>query len=266
MRYILLLFLLHIYLHALDIEKPKVYSSENIKNWLMSEKLDGIRAIWNGKVLLSKNGHTIHAPKTFTQNFPPFKLDGELWTKRNDFENIQSIVLDKTPTLQWNEITYNIFEVPFEKGDFLQRLQKAKDWFNKHPNNVVKFIPQHLCEGETSLNKFLDQMVKKKAEGIIVKNLNLPYIAKRHDNILKVKRFYDAEGKIIGIQRHKNGVLKSLTLKLKNNVIFNLGGGFTKAQRKKIYFEGEIVTFKYYGFTKKGKPKFASFLRIRKSE
>ena len=35
------------------------------------------------------------------KDFPPFELDGELWTKRNDFENIQNIVLDENPTIKW---------------------------------------------------------------------------------------------------------------------------------------------------------------------
>ena len=56
----------------------------------MSEKLDGIRAYWDGKELLSKNGNKIYAPNWFLDKLPPFDLDGELWTKRDDFENIQN--------------------------------------------------------------------------------------------------------------------------------------------------------------------------------
>ena len=43
------------------------------------------------------------------KDFPPFPLDGELWTKRGDFENIQSIVLSKQESKDWENITYNIF-------------------------------------------------------------------------------------------------------------------------------------------------------------
>ena len=56
----------------------------------MSEKLDGIRAYWDGKEFRSKNGNKIYAPSWFLDNLPPFELDGELWTKRDDFENIQT--------------------------------------------------------------------------------------------------------------------------------------------------------------------------------
>ena len=83
--------------------------------------------------------------------------------------------------------------------------------------------------------------------------------------ILKVKKFFDDEGLVIG-HNYKNGKFKSLKLELKNKVIFNLGGGFSNEQRLNPPKIGEIVTFKYYGFTKNQKPKFASFLRIRNKE
>jgi DNA ligase-1 len=52
----------------------------------------------------------------------------------------------------------------------------------------------------------------------------------------------------------------------KDETIFNLGGGFTELERVNPPKIDDIVTFKYYGFTKNKKPKFASFLRIRKNE
>jgi len=84
------IFLFNITLFA---QKPKllllkVYKDQNITGWVMSEKLDGIRAYWNGKNLLTRSGKIIYAPKWFTKNYPPFPIDGELWSKRGDFENI----------------------------------------------------------------------------------------------------------------------------------------------------------------------------------
>ncbi len=73
------------------------------------------------------------------------------------------------------------------------------------------------------------------------------------------------EGEVISINiSKKTEVLKSLKIKLFNGITFNLGGGFTKKQRENPPKVGSIITFKYYGFTKKGKPKFASFLHERK--
>ena len=231
----------------------------------MSEKLDGIRAYWNGKELLTKNGNKIYSPENFTKNFPPFPLDGELWSKRDDFENIQSIVLDKVPSSKWSEITYNIFEAPNSSGNFQERLKKVENWFLKHDNKNAKVIKQIKCKNKTMLDEFLEEILLKKGEGVIIKNPNLSYINGRNVNSLKVKKFYDMEGEIININ-YNNEKMKSLVLKLQNGVIFNLGNGFSKKNRENPPKIGEIVTFKYYDFTKNGKPKFASFLRIRKKE
>jgi DNA ligase-1 len=78
----------------------------------MSEKLDGMRAIWDGNTLKSRLGNNILAPQWFLDGFPPFAIYRELWTKRGDFENIISIVRQQTPDNRWQTIIYNIFEGP----------------------------------------------------------------------------------------------------------------------------------------------------------
>ncbi len=267
MRY-LLLFLLFLNLYSYELQKAKIYdkSKHNITNWYMSEKLDGIRAYWNGKEFISKNGNKIYAPDWFIKDFPNFELDGELWSKRDDFENIQNIVLDINPTSKWNEITYNIFEVPNTEGNFDKRLEKIKSWLDKNPNNFIKIIPQKICKNDSELNNYLKELIDKKAEGLIVKNPELDYFTGRSENILKVKKFYDDEALVIGLNYSKDNKFKSLKLKLENGVIFNLGGGFSDKQRENPPKIGDIVTFKYYDLTKNNKPKFASFLRVRKKE
>ena len=252
---------------AFEVQKPKVYDEQDISGWYMSEKLDGIRGYWDGKNLYTKNGNLINTPKEFTKNFPPFALDGELWSKRDNFEFIQSIVLDKKPSSSWENITYNIFEVPNSKGNFKTRLEKARKWFEKYPNSNVNIIKQIVCKNEKHLLTYLDKIVKLKGEGIIVKDPSQPYHTGRSPYILKVKKAYDMEGIVIGYNYKKDGkTFKSLKLKLENSVIFNLGGGFSDKQRKEPPKVGDVVTFKYYGFTKNGKPKFSSFLRVREIE
>lgn len=181
MKHLIILCILILNSYAVEIQKANTYNKKvhEIKNWYMSEKLDGIRAYWNGKELISKNGNKIHAPDWFIKSFPKFKLDGELWTKRDDFENIQSIVLDKKPSEDWNKITYNIFEVPNQEGDFLKRLEKLKVWLSFNSNKYIKIIPQYKCKNKNHLDLYLEELLNKKAEGIIIKNPNLDYFTGR---------------------------------------------------------------------------------------
>lgn len=261
--FITLLLFLSTHLYCTELQKAKLFNyTQNIDNWLMSEKLDGIRAYWNGKELKTRQGNSIQAPAWFTQNFPPFELDGELWSKRMDFENIQSIVLGHPDNLKWQQITYNIFEVPNASGDFIQRLKKAQQWFLEKDNTNVRIIPQKICKNKDDLEEFLKEVTQNKGEGVMLKNPNALYEKGLSDSLLKVKKFEDMEGKVIGITYNKTQ-LKSLIIELPNKITFNLGNGFTQEQRQLPPIIGSIVTFKYYGFTKNGKPKFASFLHLR---
>jgi len=52
---------------------------------MMSEKLDGMRAVWKGGGLLTRNNHPIHYPPYFTDAWPKETLDGELWLGRGQF-------------------------------------------------------------------------------------------------------------------------------------------------------------------------------------
>lgn len=252
---------------AEKLQKPKVFKGdEDITGWVMSEKLDGIRGYWDGQQLRTRKGKVIHPPKWFVKNFPNFKLDGELWSKRSKFEFIQSVVMDSKPGDEWNQITYNIFEVPDTEGDFLTRLKKAEDWFAANPNKYVRIIPQIKCEGKAHLESFVQEIKSKKGEGVIIKDPKQPYHAGRSPYVLKVKNHDDMEGKVIAVNPGKGrfkGMMGSLTLELENGLTFKIGTGFKKKDRINPPKIGSIVTFKHFGFTKKGKPKFASFMRVR---
>ncbi len=63
---------------------------------------------------------------------------------------------------------------------------------------------------------------------MIIKNPNLSYETGRTNNSLKVKEFFDDEGKVIAHNFNKDGSFKSLKVELKNKTTFNLGGGFKK--------------------------------------
>ena len=265
MRYLIYVTLFSLLLLA---EKPKLlllktYKDQNITGWVMSEKLDGIRAYWDGKNLLSRGGNIIHAPKWFTKNYPPFEIDGELWTKRGDFENISSIVRDKTPSKEWIEITHHIFEVPNAKGTLFERLKKVE----LYQDSIIKIVPQIFIRDKNHLQQFLMDIESKGGEGVVVRDPKALYIAKRTSKALKVKTFLDKECKITaynGGHGKYSGILGSVTCQMDNNVTFKIGSGFSIDERKDPPSIGSVITFKYKEMTKYGKPRFPVFLRVRK--
>jgi len=243
----------------------KVYKDQNITGWVMSEKLDGIRAYWDGKNLISRGGKIIHAPKWFIKDYPPFEIDGELWTKRGDFENISSIVRDKTPSDEWKSIRHYIFEVPNAEGSLFDRLKKLKPYAGKN----IRIIKQIRIKDKTHLRQFLEEIEAKGGEGLVVRDPYASYINKRTSKALKVKTFQDEECKVLGYTKGKGkykDVIGAILCQLNNGTQFKIGTGLSDALRAAPPKIGEIITFKYQKFTKNGKPRFPVFLRAREGE
>jgi DNA ligase-1 len=240
----------------------KKYKNQNVNNWVMSEKLDGIRAYWDGKQLLTRSGKIIHAPKWFTKDYPSFELDGELWTKRADFENISSIVSRKIATNKWKEVKHYIFEVPNASGNLFERLDKVKPYENRY----IKLIKQIKIKNKNHLEEFLKEVESKKGEGVVVRDPKALYINKRTSKALKVKTFLDAECEVLGYTKGKGkfiGLVGAIKCKLPNGIVFKIGSGLSNHDRRYPPNIGDTITFKYKELTKYGKPRFASFLRIR---
>jgi len=249
------------------LKNYKISSSndKNISNWLMSEKLDGIRAYWDGKQLLTRNGNIIHAPKYFTKNYPSFEVDGELWSKRGDFENIASIVLDKTPSKNWNQIKHYIFEVPNQSGGILKRLEIVKPF----ESNIFKIIPQIKIRDKKHLDTFLHEIESQKGEGVVIRDPKALYINKRTSKVLKVKTFHDMECRVMGYTKGKGkfeDVIGAIKCQLENEIEFKIGSGLSYHDRKYPPKIGTLITFKYKEFTKYGKPRFPVYLRVAKQK
>jgi len=248
----------------LDLLLLKTYKDQNITGWVMSEKLDGIRAYWNGTHLISRGGKIIYAPKWFTRNYPPFEIDGELWTKRGDFENISSIVRDKRPGTEWEKIKHYIFEVPHAEGGLFERLKKVKPFADK----TIRIIKQIPIKDRTHLRLLLKEIEEKGGEGLVVRDPRAPYINKRTSKALKVKTFQDAECEVLGYTKGKGkykGLVGALVCKLSNETEFKIGSGLSNKERVNPPKIGTMVTFKYQNFTKYGKPRFPVFLRVREN-
>lgn len=251
-----------------ELMLPEVYTDEvDVSGWLMSEKLDGVRGYWTGRELLSKNGVVFSPPDVFLHNFPPFALEGELWGGRGTFTQTVSVVNTQGQHDGWHTLKFAVFDVPKEKGGFLQRIAKAKAWFVQHPAAYAYVIEQKQIEESLDIEVELKRIEELGGEGLVVRSANGLYTGGRSAEILKVKSFMDAEATVI---KHLPGKgrnaerLGALLVEEENGTRFKLGGGFTDKERESPPPIGSIVTFKYYGRYPSGKPRFPSFLRIRK--
>jgi DNA ligase-1 len=269
--YCLLLFLLAVTTSAKpapELLLAKIYNkSIDIKRYLVSEKLDGVRAFWDGKQLVSREGNRFNAPVWFIQDFPKQALDGELWIARNRFQQTVSIVRKDHPVdKEWRQISYQLFELPNAEGSFEQRVQAMQALVNKLAIPHLKVIKQYRLKNTTLLTKKLDEVVAQGAEGLMLHRADALYQSGRSDVLLKVKKYQDAEARVIEYLSGKgrfSEVMGSIIVEDDTGRRFKIGTGFTLQQRKNPPAIGSMITYKYFGRTKKGLPRFASFLRVR---
>ena len=238
----------------------------NIAEYFISEKLDGVRARWTGTQLLTRNGNVIHAPVWFTHNWPDVALDGELWTQRSSFESIASIVLSHTPDDRWKTVMMMVFDIPISDVPFASRLSTMESLVRGADSHSLALVPQFTLSSQLLLEARIDEVTAKGGEGLMLHHKAAFYQSGRSNQLLKAKRYSDAEAKVIGYVKGKGkfaGMMGSLIVETPDGMQFKIGTGFSVQQRRFPPPVNCWITYKHFGVTKKGIPRFASFRHIR---
>jgi len=274
----LLFLLLHTQINALTLVqlKPAIQHAaaykivDDISQYWVSEKLDGIRGFWNGKQLLTRQGNIIHSPRWFTRNWPPNVMDGELWIARDQFQKTLSCItrinIDEDC---WRNVRFMIFDLPKHTGTFTERIKAMKELTRKAMSAHLIMIKQFKLKNTDQLENTLRTIIANKGEGLMVHRDSAYYHVGRTTNIMKLKRHQDAEATVIeyiGGKGKYQGMLGSLKVKTATGIVFKIGSGFSDDERANPPPIGSIITYKYNGKTQAGIPRFARFFRIRKNE
>jgi DNA ligase-1 len=239
----------------------------DIQRYWVSEKLDGVRAYWNGSVFLSRGGNRYTAPEWFTIGFPLEPLDGELWMGRGRFQQLVGAVRTQQPVDEaWRQIRFMVFDLPAEELDFSQRLVRLEELLADIDSPYIQLVRQYRITDHQALMQQLEQTVASGGEGLMLHHEDALYLAGRSDDSLKVKPYLDAEARVLEHLPGKgkfSGLLGSLLVESMNGKRFRIGSGLSDNERRHPPPVGAIVTYKYHGYTADGIPRFPSYLRIR---
>jgi DNA ligase-1 len=233
---------------------------------LVSEKLDGVRAVWDGKVLRFRSGRVVAAPAWFTAKLPKESLDGELWVGRGQFDTVSGTVRKAKPVdAEWQKVNYMVFELPAGAGRFKDRALAIESIVNATAWPQLQAIEQTAVANRATLQAKLDDVVQGGGEGLMLHLASAPLATGRSDVLLKLKPLSDAEATVVGYIAGKGkyvGMVGALVVKTADGQRFNLGTGLSDAQRKSPPAIGSKVTYTYRDVTPSSKPRFASFLRV----
>lgn len=235
----------------------------------VSEKLDGVRALWDGRTLRFRSGRTVAAPAWFIAKLPATPLDGELWMGRGTFDALSGAVRRTQPQdAEWQQLKYMLFELPKAQGPsttFTQRIWQMQAIVKTAGWPQLQAVEQTEIASHVALQMRLKAVIAAGGEGLVLHRASAPVTRGRSDVLLKLKAVQDAEAVVVGHEPGKGkfeGMLGALDVETASGLRFKLGTGFSDAQRQNPPAIGSTVTYSYRDVTPAGKPRFASFLRV----
>lgn len=240
------------------------------EGFLVSEKFDGVRAVWDGQQLRFRSGRFIAAPEAFVRNLPDHPLDGELWLGHGRFDRLSGVVRQQQPDeLAWRDVRYLVFDAPGWPGPFESRWQGLQTVISAVGQPWLLRVEQFRLSDSASLQQRLQAVVRAGGEGLVLHRSDAHWRPGRSDALFKLKPELDDEAQVVGYQPGKGrhaGLTGALKVRTPEGQRFELGSGLSDAQRRHPPELGTWVTYRYRDRTPAGVPRFATFVRIRPSE
>lgn len=246
------------------------YPVKNGTWFALTQKLNGVRATYYKGRLMSRTGLPYdgldHITRLLSEISTDMVFDGELTLAQSDgmsdneaFRTATGII--NSDSEHKTQIRYTIFdavkEEEFDNGasEETYKVRRARlDEMSERlcDNKYVSVLPT-LYTGTNieEIDILLDKMVAEDKEGLMI-NLDVPYKRKRHNGILKVKRFYTMDLRVVGVEEgtgRLSGVLGALVLEYMGNEV-RVGTGFSDALRIHMWenrddIVGSICEVKY---------------------
>jgi len=242
----------------------KKYDGADPTGLWASDKLDGVRAYWNGHQLLSRNGNPFDAPKWMTDLLPAdLHLDGELYAGPGMFHVAVGAARSKGAGDTWRNIKFMVFDAPSVDGIFLERFQAARDAVLRaeqtHGDGCpVQIVTHTQVRSERHLWKLHRMATATGIEGTMLRDPHSTYHRRRHGSLMKIKDHRDSEAVVIS---HKPGLDK--------------GSYVVRDQRRGVEFSlaalqparpGATVTYRFQELTRHGVPRHPVMIAVRDYE
>lgn len=255
------------------------------KKWRISEKIDGVRRLFykqeNGIVIAySKSGkvdpYLDHINKWFEQSFFPSNMvyDCELVDNDSYFSDVDSFIMrtetNAKASQEYRDNKLDLIALCFDlfdpNGDIRigsERTKILNDLFFGNligePVLVVPILGYMYGADEESLQELMMLIKKRKGEGLMLMNMDSPYIFGRSKELIKVKRVEDFIGKIITYEIARPdskiaGGVAALICEIKGcTVPVRVGTGLTNNERYDLATDsiiGKMIEIEGFGYSR----------------
>jgi DNA ligase 1 len=242
-----------------------------VSHYLVSEKLDGVRAWWDGEQLRTRSGYVIPAPDWFLQVLPrDVALDGELWIGHGTFDRISALVRSAVADDEgWKAVRFMVFDLPDSLAPVEDRLQVLTALISAINSPFIQQVKQHELASPAELQQMLQSVTASGGEGLMLKRKGSLYQARRSSDWMKLKVREDAEAIVLGYTPGKGkyqGMVGALQVRSEDGRVFRIGSGLTDEMRRHPPAPGTRITYSFNGQTSRGLPRFARFVRVRPAE
>lgn len=265
-----------------------------------SPKLDGIRCLVKDGVLVSRTLKPIRN-KYCQELFKglPDGLDGELIVGDPTAEGVFQKSTSGVMSIEGEpDVTYHVFDV-WNQGD-ADYPARNKLLFGKNGNTRLCVVEGVWIDRLEQVNSYYEYCLEQGYEGIMLRDPTQPYKFGRStlksQHLLKHKPFEDSEFKVVGLTEKMHNAneattnalgaterssasdglvgtdtLGALVCEMEDGTRFNVGTGFTDAQRKEIWmnplqYVGKWVKVQHQEIGAKDLPRFPSFQGWRDKE
>ena len=249
-------------------------------SWYASRKLDGVRCLARVDVngvctLYSRTGKeftTLNKVKEAIEatGIINVTFDGEICLVdehgNEDFQGIMKQLRKKDHQIQ--NPAYMVFDMltnkEFDntKGDKIltDRLHTLRSWLGGRniDLNILRYTDQSIIAGDKHLETWIKLAADNNWEGVMLRK-DVGYEGKRTKNLVKVKKFHDAEYKVVDVDFDDHEVVRdgrSETIKMLAQVWIEhkghrvkVGSGFTQDQRIQYMTDnivGKLITVQYF--------------------
>mmetsp|Transcript_3949 Transcript_3949/g.11996 ORF Transcript_3949/g.11996 Transcript_3949/m.11996 type:complete len:626 (-) Transcript_3949:132-2009(-) len=245
------------------------WSGEDPAGWWVSEKLEGVRAVWRRGSLLSRGDRALTCPGDLRRALPAgCELDGELWGGRGQFERtLDSALGTSSGSAAWPAgMRFMVFDarkdedgVSLEHRPFEQRMQAAKRICrDANIGGLVEVIPMQKCRSRKHFDELLEEVGRGGGEGLMLRYPESVYERGRSNSMLKAKLWQDGEALVEGRTPAKgpsSAQCDALICRTPDGREFLLGSGLSDAQRMEPPAVGTVITYRFSELTASNTPR-----------